>query len=151
MNLYIKVDENNNPIGHPHFEDNMMMLYPYNDFNISVPDGWKKFTRVAPPSIGPYQKFDDCGAENCDAWTHNGLTYEYDEAEDIVKDVWHVSDMSEAEIAEKQRITKEDWATNGWASWSFNEETCKFEAPVPYPNDGGLYLWDEDTTSWVAL
>ena len=23
------------------------------------------------------------------------------------------------------------------------------DAPVPYPDDGNVYVWDEDTTSWV--
>lgn len=38
-----------------------------------------------------------------------------------------------------------------FASWTLNEETCLWEAPVAYPDDGGLYQWDEITTSWVAI
>jgi len=34
-------------------------------------------------------------------------------------------------------------------SWTLNEETCLWDAPVPYPEDGELYVWDEQTTSWV--
>lgn len=33
-------------------------------------------------------------------------------------------------------------------SWILNEDTCRWEAPVPYPNDDQLYVWNEDTTSW---
>ena len=36
-----------------------------------------------------------------------------------------------------------------FASWTLNEETCLWDAPVAYPTDGELYVWDEDTTSWV--
>ena len=36
-----------------------------------------------------------------------------------------------------------------YPSWFLNEETCRWEAPVPYPNDGQLYSWDESTKSWV--
>ena len=36
-----------------------------------------------------------------------------------------------------------------YPSWFLNEETCRWEAPVPYPNDGQLYSWDETTKSWV--
>ena len=36
-----------------------------------------------------------------------------------------------------------------YPSWILNEETCIWEAPVPYPNDGQLYSWDETTKSWV--
>jgi len=35
-----------------------------------------------------------------------------------------------------------------FASWSLNEDTCLWEAPVEYPGDGGMYTWNEDTTSW---
>ena len=33
-------------------------------------------------------------------------------------------------------------------SWSLNETTCLWEAPVAYPDDGKEYTWNEDTTSW---
>ena len=34
-------------------------------------------------------------------------------------------------------------------SWVLDEDTCIYEAPVPYPTDDLMYSWDEDTTSWV--
>ena len=36
-------------------------------------------------------------------------------------------------------------------SWVLNEETCLYEAPVAYPEDGNDYVWDEETTSWVVV
>ena len=42
-------------------------------------------------------------------------------------------------------------------SWILNEDTCDWEAPIPYPNDGQNYLWDEskyqadNTTGWVLI
>ena len=36
-------------------------------------------------------------------------------------------------------------------SWILNESTCRWEAPVPYPEDGIMYQWDEATLNWVAL
>lgn len=33
-------------------------------------------------------------------------------------------------------------------SWVLNEETCLWEAPVSYPQDGGIYNWNEETVSW---
>lgn len=36
-------------------------------------------------------------------------------------------------------------------SWVLNPETCLWEAPIPYPNDGLLYKWDEDLLSWVEV
>jgi len=35
-------------------------------------------------------------------------------------------------------------------SWSLNEETCRWEAPIPYPTDGKKYYWNEDDQEWVA-
>jgi hypothetical protein len=35
-----------------------------------------------------------------------------------------------------------------YASWVLNEETCNWDAPVPYPSDDKMYTWDEATTSW---
>jgi hypothetical protein len=35
-----------------------------------------------------------------------------------------------------------------FASWILNETTCQWEPPVPMPNDGNQYTWNEDTASW---
>ena len=34
-------------------------------------------------------------------------------------------------------------------SWVLNTETWLWEAPVPYPNDGNIYSWNETTKNWV--
>ena len=33
-------------------------------------------------------------------------------------------------------------------SWVLNEETCQWNAPVDHPNDGKMYIWNEDNISW---
>ncbi len=38
-----------------------------------------------------------------------------------------------------------------FASWTLNEDTCLWDAPVAYPTDGKLYNWDEATTNWVEV
>jgi hypothetical protein len=38
-----------------------------------------------------------------------------------------------------------------FASWTLNETSCLWEAPVAYPEDGQMYRWDEDTTNWVVV
>jgi hypothetical protein len=38
-----------------------------------------------------------------------------------------------------------------FASWVLNEDTCRWDAPVPMPAEGGPYQWDEATTSWAAI
>ena len=36
-------------------------------------------------------------------------------------------------------------------SWTLNEDTCLWEAPVAYPNDGKNYRWNEETTNWEEI
>ena len=36
-----------------------------------------------------------------------------------------------------------------YPSWLLNTNTFQWQAPVPYPNDGKDYYWDEATQSWV--
>ncbi len=33
-------------------------------------------------------------------------------------------------------------------SWVLNETTCRWEAPIAYPDDGKIYLWNEETQQW---
>ena len=34
-------------------------------------------------------------------------------------------------------------------SWSLNEDSCNWEAPIPYPTDGNMYYWNEETLEWI--
>lgn len=49
------------------------------------------------------------------------------------------------------------YAPQPFNSWTFNNTTYLWEAPLPYPTDGNNYLWDEDayqadnTTGWVEV
>ena len=38
-----------------------------------------------------------------------------------------------------------------YPSWVLNEDTCLWESPIAYPNDGKKYIWNEVTTSWVEI
>ena len=38
-----------------------------------------------------------------------------------------------------------------WPSWLLDEATCRWNAPVAYPDDGNKYRWDESTLAWVVL
>ena len=52
-----------------------------------------------------------------------------------------------------------EWAAQGGAfippqpfpSWTLNPDTALWDAPVPMPADGGPWVWDEDTASWVEI
>ena len=41
-------------------------------------------------------------------------------------------------------------APKPFSSWILNE-TFDWVSPLPYPEDGQDYLWDEDTLQWVAI
>ena len=36
-------------------------------------------------------------------------------------------------------------------SWTLNEDTCLWEAPIPYPDDDKIYTWNETTQQWELL
>lgn len=38
-----------------------------------------------------------------------------------------------------------------YPSWVLNENDCNWYPPIPRPNDGKEYLWDEATLSWVEI
>ena len=134
MNLYIQI-ENGEPINHPIMESNLVQAFPNIDLN-NLPSNFARFERVPGPGLGAYE-------------VSEGATYEW--VDGIVKDVHHVRVMTAEERTAKQDATKAEWQQNGFDSWVFNEELCRFEAPIPYPDDGKFYVWDEPTTSWVEM
>ena len=36
-------------------------------------------------------------------------------------------------------------------SWVLDEDTCLWDAPVPYPDDENSYSWNEDAGDWVVV
>ena len=133
MNLYIQL-HNGEPVNHPIMEDNLRQAFPEMDLN-NLPETFARFERVVPTMLGIYE-------------VGEGSTYEW--ADGVVKDVHHVRAMTLEEKTAKQDVTKAEWQqSNGFASWTFNEELCRFDPPVPYPSDGKVYVWNEPATSWV--
>ena len=35
-----------------------------------------------------------------------------------------------------------------YPSWTLKEDTCLWEAPIPYPDDGNMYEWNETNQEW---
>ena len=133
MNLYIQL-QNGEPVNHPIAEENLRQAFPEMDLN-NLPETFARFERVLGPGVGVYE-------------VSEGATYEW--VDGVVKDVHHVRAMTAEEQTAKQDATKAEWQqNNGFASWTFNEETCRFDPPVPYPADGKFYVWDEPTLNWV--
>ena len=57
-----------------------------------------------------------------------------------------------AGIGDTYDLTKDAFiAPQPYASWTLDESTCRWEAPVAEPDDGKKYKWDEDTTNWTEI
>ena len=42
-------------------------------------------------------------------------------------------------------------APKPYNSWTLNEDTCLWEAPVAYPTDGQNYSWNETNQQWDLI
>jgi hypothetical protein len=36
-------------------------------------------------------------------------------------------------------------------SWTLNEQSCLWQSPITYPNDGKMYTWNEETGNWIEI
>lgn len=134
MEFFIRVDENGQTVDHPIAADNFCQAFSDIDTN-NLPSNFVRFVRVAPPPLGVYEK-------------NQRVNYELKDG--VWTDVYSCDQMTNEEITALQDQVKATFAaTAGFASWTFNEITCRFDPPVPYPNDGKHYGWDEPTTNWV--
>jgi hypothetical protein len=43
------------------------------------------------------------------------------------------------------------YAPQPYPSWTLNDDTCLWEPPVAYPDDGKVYVWDEATQAWTLF
>jgi len=41
------------------------------------------------------------------------------------------------------------YTPQSYSSWLLDDETCQWNAPIPRPDDGKWYGWDESITNWV--
>lgn len=46
------------------------------------------------------------------------------------------------------RVRDAFYVPQPYPSWSLNEDTCQWEAPVECPDDGKVYNWNESNQSW---
>ena len=42
-------------------------------------------------------------------------------------------------------------AKKPYTSWILNTDTCKWEAPIPKPDQDKLYIWNEEILNWVEI
>lgn len=132
MELFIQIRDGR-PYEHPILGENFREAFPHIDCE-NLPSEFAHFERVPQPQVSTYQIIE-------------GVTYEW--VDGIVKDVWHVREMTTEEKLAKQNDVKQEWAALGFTSWVFDEAICNFLPPTPYPDDGKPYRWDESSLSWV--
>jgi len=158
MNLYIEI-EDGQPKNHPTYGDNLVQYFG------NIPNNWEPFVRVDRPVPGVYQILEN-------------LESIYQKVDGVWTDVWNLRDMTISEKIAKQDRIKESWLAQEWvynfSAWVFNEETCVYDPPIPYPDptggtmyrwygienrwreselyapeEGGPYKWDYITWGWV--
>ena len=123
MELFIRIKDGQ-PFEHPILGDNFG----------AVPEHWALFVRVTAPVLGPYEK---------------NQTVSYQLVDGVWTDVFSCEQMTQEERKEKQDLVKASPFALKFPSWSFNEEYCRFDPPVPCPLDGKNYTWDEEQLTWV--
>jgi hypothetical protein len=42
-------------------------------------------------------------------------------------------------------------APKPYSKWILNEDTCQWEAPIPYPTDGKDYVWNDNKGEWEEV
>ncbi len=131
MELFIRIVDGQ-PVDHPILEENFRAAFPEIDIN-NLPPEFARFIRVPQPRLGPYEK---------------NVTATYEWVDGVVTDVWHVEQMT---AEERQEKIAQMMNFRPFPSWVFDEVTCRWDAPIPYPTDGNRYRWDEPTTSWVEV
>ncbi len=149
--LFIEVDAEGNAIEHPHHYKNLLATYPDHDFSTGVPSKYEPFKKVKRPEVAAYQRLVD----------HDAIGAATDEYPEYIKvdgywqENWVIIPFTEEEKKSVQDEVKDWWAENAgkiFKSWVYNETRNDFEAPVPVPNEeleeGKIYKWDEETTSW---
>lgn len=62
--------------------------------------------------------------------------------------LWAENDATRIEKTFTIEIPKPDKPYNGWF---WNQEALTWDSPIPYPDDGKEYDWDEATTSWKEV
>ncbi len=85
--------------------------------------GWAIWKQTSYNTSGGVHKLDGTPLRK----NHAGIGYTYDEDKDAF-------------------IPKQPFN-----SWTLNEDTCLWEAPSARPDDGKMYVWNEETTSWDEI
>jgi hypothetical protein len=137
LELFIRVDQNGNPVDHPIFGDNFRLAFPDIDVD-NLPSEFARFIRVQCPQVGVYEVLDSTEPS-------------YQLVDGVFTDVWALREMTDAEKSAKQQTVIDQWTAMpsfpNVATWTFDEATCNMVPPTPRPESGN-YAWKGATNSW---
>ena len=69
-----------------------------------------------------------------------------------VKNIFSYPEEQKPVIGWTCNVAKDEFKSpKPWPSWSFSETTWGWQPPTPEPLDGNIWLWYEDTLSWVKI
>ncbi len=126
------------PVNHPAFKTNLIDAFG------AVPEDWEPFIRIPDPTH----------ADNSIVLEHSEPVYQ--KIDGVWRDVWYYRIKTEKDLAAEKQIRLDGvrgfWAQRPYAhnftAWVLNEETEKYEPPIPRPNDGKFYRWSGPNNNW---
>lgn len=131
QNCYIRV-VNGKAFEHPITEENLKQVVKNFDSE-NLPEGIEKFVRQEPRAINFLE-------------TLVGSSYQF--VDGVWQDVYDIRPLTEDEKKAKIKFMRD---TFPFSNWELDETTGQWIPPIPYPNDGLVYGWDEDKSEWVLV
>ena len=134
MVLYIKVVDGEVE-GYPILESNLSEVV--DNFKKNPTSLYRVYKKTDMPNLTAYQVF---------------VRTELDVFETFVQERHIFRDMTTLEKEDKIQNCHDVWKSgDNFTSWTFNEDTCKYDPPVAKPTDDKDYVWEDLTTSWVEV
>jgi hypothetical protein len=167
MNLYIETEDGVTK-NHPAYEDNLIQAFG------AVPAHWEPFIRVAAPPVGTFEVYEGASYALVDGvWTdvHNVRPMSDEEKAAKIEQAraslppnWTLDTETLRPVRPLMPTTGGPWkfdmvTAKDWViatepprpSWVLREDGLCYVPPVPKPQDGNQYRWDEPTISWIQL
>jgi hypothetical protein len=172
MKLFIKVKDGE-PFEHPIFAENFVQAFPDIDTE-NLPPEFARFIRVPQPALDRFEVYEGVTYEwNGWAFTdaHHVRPMSSAEREEVIARIkaarpnesWTWDGEGIKWLPPQRPTTGGPWRFDrvalDWViateppfpSWTVSEDGTHYVAPIPKPQDGNRYRWDEPTLSWILL
>lgn len=172
MKLFIKVKDGE-AFEHPMLEDNFLQAYPNIDPE-NLPPEFARFIRVPQPQLDRFEVYEGVTYE-WNGWAfidvHHVRPMNAAERDEVIErtkaarpnESWTWDEVNLKWLPPTLPTTGGPWRFDRQAldwviateppfpSWVLRDDGLVYIAPVPRPQDGQRYRWDEPTLSWVPL